>query len=397
MPLTDTTIRNTKPLEKPFKLADEKGLFLQIMPNGSRWWRLKYRFEGKEKLLSCGVYPETTLAKAREKRDAARKLLADSIDPSENRKAIKSARTDQAHNSFEVVAREWLAKNSSTWANSHYQKIVRRLERDVFPWLGRCPIAQISAADLLKVMRRVEERNAIETAHRIHQNCGQIFRYAVATSRAERDPTPDLRGALPNVRKSHYPALTNPQTIGALLRAIDSYQGSFVTRCALKLAPLVFVRPGELRAAKWGEIDLEKAEWNIPPERMKMRQPLLVPLSTQALTILKDIHALTGHGQYVFPSARTPARPMSDNAILAALRRMGFSKEEMTGHGFRAMARTVLDEVLGVRPDFIEHQLGHAVRDPNGRAYNRTAHLEERKKMMQVWGDYLDGLKNKVG
>ncbi len=396
MSLTDTTVRNTKPRDKPFKLTDEKGLFLLIKPNGNKWWRLKYRFEGKEKLLSCGVYPDVSLKQARERREEARKLLASRIDPSENRKAIKATQVEHTANSFEVIAREWHAKYSPQWAPSHSDKIIRRLERDIFPWLGNKPIANITPPDLLKVLRHIEERGALETAHRAQQNCSQVFRYAIATGRAERDPAPDLRGALPAAKPKHLAAITTPETIGALLRAIDDYQGSFITRCALKLAPLVFVRPGELRAAQWREIDLEKAEWNIPAERMKMRQPLLVPLATQAIAILQDIHALTGSGQYVFPSARTSTRPMSDNAILAALRRMGFSKEEMTGHGFRAMARTVLDEVLGVRPDFIEHQLGHAVKDPNGRAYNRTAHLEARKNMMQQWADYLDRLKNKL-
>ena len=393
MSLTDTTIRNVKPRAKPFKMADSKGLFLQVTPAGGKRWRIKYRFEGKEKLLSLGIYPETPLAKAREKCEAARKLLAEGIDPGQHRKAVKASKTERTTNSFEVIAREWHAKQTPNWARSHSDKIIRRLERDVFPWLGECSISGITPPDLLKVFRRIEDRGALETAHRAQHNCSQIFRYAVATGRAERDPSPDLRGALPPVKSKHLAAITQPETIGALLRAIDTYQGDFVTKSALKLAPLVFVRPGELRAAQWCEIDLEKAEWSIPAERMKMRQPLLVPLSTQALAILNDIQGLTGGGHYVFPGARTSTRPMSENAVLAALRRIGFTKEEMTGHGFRAMARTVLDEVLGVRPDFIEHQLGHADRDPNGRAYNRTAHLDERRKMMQVWADYLDGLK----
>ncbi len=393
MALTDTTIRNTKPKDKPFKLSDEKGLYLQVMPNGGKWWRFKYRFLGKEKLLACGVYPDTTLAKAREKRDAARRLLADGIDPSENKKAVKASKTIEAANSFEVIAREWHTKQSKNWVASHGEKILGRLEKDVFPWLGNKPIVNITPPDLLKTLRRIEERGALETAHRVQQNCSQVFRYAIATGRAERDPSADLRGALPPVKPKHLAAIIKPEEIGALLRAIDDYQGGLITKCALKLAPLVFVRPGELRAAEWSEINLEKAEWNIPAERMKMRQPLLVPLSTQTIKVLKEIQPLTGRGKYVFPSARSTSRPMSNNAVLAALRRMGFAKEEMSGHGFRAMARTVLDEVLGVRPDFIEHQLGHAVRDPNGRAYNRTAHLDERRKMMQQWAEYLDSLK----
>jgi len=394
MPLTDTAIRNAKPGAKPAKLFDERGLFLLVTPAGGKWWRLKYRFDGKEKQLSLGVYPDVGLKQARKRRDDSRKLLADGIDPSENRKATNSARTSSAANSFEVIAREWFAKFSPNWAPSHGDKIIRRLERDIFPWLGVRAIASINAPDLLTALRRIEDRGAVETAHRALQNCGQVFRYAIATGRAERDPTGDLRGALPPVKQTHHAAITDPKAIGELLRAIDGYEGSFVTKCALRLAPLVFVRPGELRNAEWAEINLDLGEWNIPAERMKMREPHLVPLSTQAIKILRELYALTGNGRYVFPGARSSKRPMSDNAILAALRRMGIPKDEMTGHGFRAMARTILDEVLGVRPDYIEHQLAHAVRDPNGRAYNRTAHLAERKKMMQQWADYLDAVKS---
>jgi integrase len=391
--LTDTTIRTVKPADKPFKLFDERGLFLLVAPCGGKWWRFRYRFDGKHKSLSMGIYPDVSLAKARDRRDEARKLLADGIDPSRNRKAHKAARADRAANSFEVVAREWFAKFKPNWVKAHSDKVIRRLERDMFPWIGGKPIAEVGAPELLECLRRVENRGTIETAHRALQSCGQIFRYAVATGRAPRDPTGDLRGALSTVKGTHLASITEPTAVGGLLRACDAYQGSFITKCALRLAPLVFVRPGELRNAEWTEIDLERAEWNIPAERMKMREPHLVPLSTQAVAILRELQVVTGEGRYVFPGARTNGRPMSDNAILAALRRMGFAKDEMSGHGFRAMARTILDEVLGVRPDFIEHQLAHAVRDPNGRAYNRTAHLAERRKMMQQWADYLDKLK----
>lgn len=394
MALTDTAIKSAKPGAKPTKLADEKGMFLLITPSGGKWWRLKYRSGGKEKLLSLGTYPEVSLKDARQRRDEARKLLANGIDPSENRKAIKAAKSESAGNSFEVIAREWFAKYSVNWVPSHGDKIIRRLERDIFPWVGSRPISEITAPELLGVLRRIEGRGAVETAHRALQNSGQVFRYAVATGRAQRDPSGDLKGALPPVKETHLAAITDPKAIGPLLRAIDDYQGQLVTKCALRLAPLVFVRPGELRRAEWAEFDLDNAEWNIPAERMKMREAHLVPLSAQAVAILRELHPLTGHGKYVFPGARTYTRPMSDNAILAALRRMGFAKDEMSGHGFRAMARTILDEVLGIRPDFIEHQLAHAVRDPNGRAYNRTAHLAERKKMMQQWADYLDHLKH---
>jgi integrase len=393
MPLTNAAIKAAQPQAKPYKLADEKGMYLEVAPSGGKWWRLKYRFEGKEKRISLGTYPDVGLKEAREKRDEARKLLAAGVDPGESRKAQKAASTGDAINSFEVVAREWFSRQRSSWVDSHADKILSRLERDLFPWLGKRPIASITAPELLTTLRRIEERGAVETAHRALQNCGQIFRYAIVTGRAERDPTPALRGALAPVKQSHYPAITDPKAIGALLRAMDDYQGTLITRSALRLAPLVFVRPGELRKAEWTEIDLDAAQWNIPAARMKMREPHLVPLSTQAVAILRELHALTGRGRYVFPSARTGDRPMSDNAILSALRRMNIGKEEMTGHGFRAMARTVLDEVLHVRPDYIEHQLAHSVRDPNGRAYNRTAHLAERAKMMQMWADYLDELK----
>lgn len=394
MPLSDTAIRRTKPSEKPQRLFDGGGLYLELSPAGGKWWRLKYRFGGKEKRLSLGTYPDTGLADARDKRDAARKLLAAGIDPSEQRKAEKAAGEERAANSFEVIAREWHAKQSATWVELHASRIMLRLENDVFPWLGSRPIADITAKELLATVNRIVDRGATESAHRVLQNCGQVFRYAIATGRAERNPAADLRGALPAVKQTHLAAITDPNAIGALLRSIDGYQGSFVTKCALKLAPLLFVRPGELRQAEWSEFDLDKAQWNLPAEKMKMREPHLVPLAPQALDILRELHALTGRGRYLFPSARSPQRPMSNNAVLSALRRMGYATEEMSGHGFRAMARTVLDEVLHFRPDYIEHQLAHAVRDPNGRAYNRTAHLPERRKMMTGWADYLDGLRN---
>ena len=397
MPLTDTAIRKAKPADKPQRLPDGGGLYLELSPAGGKWWRLKYRFDGKEKRISLGTYPDTSLASARDKRDAARKLLAAGVDPGEHRKAEKAAGDDKAANSFEVVAREWLAKHSPTWAASHGDKIAARLERDMFPWIGRRPIADITAKDLLATINRIADRGAIETAHRALQNCGQVFRYAIVTGRADRNPATDLRGALPPVKPSHHAAILEPAAIGGLLRAIDGYQGGFVTKCALRLAPLLFVRPGELRQAEWVEIDLNAAEWNIPADKMKTGEPHLVPLAPQAVAILRDLYALTGHGRYVFPSVRTASRPMSDNAVLSALRRMGFAKDEMTGHGFRAMARTVLDEVLHFRPDYIEHQLAHAVRDPNGRAYNRTAHLAERRKMMAAWADYLDALRENTG
>lgn len=393
MSLTDVAIRKAKPADKPSRMFDGGGLYLEIAPSGGKLWRLKYRFGGKEKRLAIGTYPEISLLEARNRREAARKLLANGGDPADAKKAQKAARIDREANSFEVVAREWFAKFAPTWTSSHGDRIIRRLERDIFPWIGGRAIAEVKALELLECLRRIEKRGALETAHRALQNCGQVLRYGVATGRTERDISSDLRGALPPVKPSHHAALTEPKEIGELLRAIDGYTGSLVTKCAMQLAPLVFLRPGELRNAEWVEIDLEKGEWNIPSEKMKMRQPHLVPLASQAVAVLREVKALTGLSRYVFPSARTGERPMSNNAVLAALRRMGYEKEEMSGHGFRAMARTILDEVLGVRPDYIEHQLAHAVRDPNGRAYNRTAHLVERRKMMQQWADYLEKLK----
>ena len=390
--LTDTVIRHAKPQGKPARLFDSGGLYLEVSPAGGKWWRLKYRFAGKEKRLSLGVYPEVGLKDARRRRDEARKLLADGVDPSENRKAQKGARADRAANSFETITREWYGKHAPNWAANHADRIIRRFERDIFPWIGGRPIAEITAPDLLAVVRRIEERGALETAHRALGNCGQVFRYAIATGRAERDPSRDLRGALPPVKGTHFAAITEPTRVGELMRALDGYEGTPVVRAALRLAPLVFVRPGELRKATWADVDLDAAEWRYTVT--KTGTPHIVPLSTQVVGILRELHNLTGHTRHIFPGARANGRPMSDNAILAAMRSLGIGKDEMSGHGFRAMARTILDEVLGVRPDLIEHQLAHAVRDPNGRAYNRTAHLPERQKMMQQWADYLDKLKS---
>ena len=391
MPLTNTAIRNARPSEKPVKLFDGGGLYLLLNPNGSRWWRLDYRFKGKRKTLSMGIYPEAGLKEARARRDSARKQLAAGIDPSATRKAEKAARGGE--DSLEAVAREWLAKYAPRWAPGHASKIIGRFERDIFPWLGARPVREITAPDLLEVLRRIEARGAIETAHRAHQNCGRVFRYAIATGRAERDPAADLRGALPPVKEKHHAAITDPKAIGALLRAIDGYQGSFVTQCALRLAPLTFVRPGELRKAEWSEIDLEAAEWRIPAERMKMRAVHIVPLSVQVLASLRELYPLTGSGHYVFPGLRTPSRPMSENTVNAALRRLGYAKDEMTGHGFRSIASTLLNE-QGWHRDAIERQLAHGERDAVRAAYNYAEHLPERRDMMQAWADYLDGLKN---
>lgn len=391
MALTDTLIKNTKPTDKTQKLFDGGGLYLELTPKGSKRWRFKYRFMGKEKLLSVGLYPEISLKVARERRDDLRRKVAEGIDPSVQRKALKDAHLEKSANTFEVVGREWHLKFSNTWVPSHADRILNRLERDLFPWLGNKPIADLTPLEVLGCLRRIESRGALETAHRALQNCSQIFRYAVATGRADRDVTVDLKGALPAVKEKHFSAITEPERVGELLRAIDNFKGTFVVQCALKLAPLVFVRPGELRTAKWEDINLENAEWRYHVS--KTSSDHIVPLSKQAIAILEEIYPLTGDGIYVFPSARGQGRPMSDNAILSALRRMEIPKEEMSGHGFRAMARTILDEVMGFPIHIIEHQLAHAVKDANGRAYNRTSHLPQRKDMMQAWSTYLEELK----
>lgn len=392
MPLSDTAIRNAKPTAKPRKLTDGGGLYIEVAPSGGKWWRFKYRFEGKEKRLSLGVYPDVGLKDAREKHAEARKLLAAGVDPSANKKAVKAAQGKRAANSFETVAREWFDKHAPNWKENHSSKIIRRLEVDIFPWLGAYPVGDIAAPDLLSVIRRVESRGALETAHRALANCGQVFRYAIATGRALRDTAADLRGSLPPVKEKHHASITDPKAIGELLRDIEGYQGAFVTRCALRLAPLVFLRPGELRKAEWAEIDMDKAEWRIPAVRMKMNAVHIVPLASQAVAILRELHQLTGSGKYVFPGARTTTRPMSENAVLAALRRMDYTTDEMTGHGFRSMASTLLNE-QGYNRDAIERQLAHAERDGVRAAYNYAEYLPDRKLMMQAWANYLDALK----
>jgi integrase len=392
MALSEFTIRGVKPAAKAIKLFDGRGLFLLITPAGGKWWRFKYRFAQREKLISLGTYPETSLREARDQRDDARKLLRNGVDPSEARKAKLASTKDGAVNCFEAIAREWFEKFKPNWATSHSEKIIRRLERDVFPWIGRRSIAEIPALDLLTVLRRIESRGTLETAHRAQQNCSRVFRYAVATGRAQRDPTTDLRGALPAAQEKHLASITDPKKVGGLLRAIDGYRGSFVTRCALQLAPLVFVRPGELRKAEWSEFNFAVAEWRISADRMKTKKQHIVPLSTQALSILKELQSLTGDGRYVFPGVRNFSRFMSDNTVLAALRRLGYDKDDMTGHGFRSMASTLLNE-QGWHHDAIERQLAHAERNSIRAAYNYADHLPERRKMMQAWADYLDRLK----
>ncbi|MBU0673074.1 MAG: tyrosine-type recombinase/integrase [Proteobacteria bacterium] len=390
MALTDVAARQAKPGTKTQRKSDGGGLFLEIRPNGSKYWRLAYRFGGKQKLLALGVYPNVSLLKAREGRETAKKQIANGIDPGNAKKTLKLVQAGEG--SFENVAREWFAQKSPVWAESHSSKIIARLELDIFPWIGAKQINTVTAPELLAVLRRIESRGAVDTANRAKQNCSQIFRYAIATGRTDRDPAADLRGALKSTRKRHYPTIIDPGKIGELMRAIDGYSGSLLVRCAIKLAPLVFVRPGELRHAEWSEIDFTAAEWRIPAHKMKMKTMHLVPLSKQATDILKDIQPLTGEGKYIFPGERTLADPISNNTINAALRRLGYTKDEMTGHGFRAMASTRLYE-MGWPSDVIERQLAHGERNTVKAAYCHAEYLDDRKKMMQVWADYLDRLK----
>ena len=388
MPLTNLLIQRAKARDKAYKLFDGRGLFLLVSPNGSKGWRFKYRFQSKEKLLSLGTYPEISLADARDRLEEFRKLVAKGIDPSEYRKLNRSKVLEKSANSFEAVALEWLAKNAASWSIGHKTRLESRLTNDVFPLIGNQPVADINARQVLQVVRKIEERGAIESAHRALSNCSQIMRYAVQTARAERDPCIDLRGALPSVKTRHLAAIVKPEEIGALLLKLSDYRGSHVVRSALKIAPLVFVRPGELRHAKWRDVDLESAEWRFVVTKTNTEH--IVPLAKQAVATLRELYLFTSSSEFVFPGARSITKPMSENAVLAALRALDIPKEDMSGHGFRAMARTILEEELGFRPELIEHQLAHSVRDPLGRAYNRTTHLDERKRMMQEWADWLD-------
>lgn len=413
MPLTDTAIRKAMPGPKTRKLADGKGLYLELSPAGGRWWRLKYRIAGVEKRISLGTYPETSLRAAREKTEEARALIAQGLDPSEARKAAKQEAAHQdeqaqreamglpLQGSFESVAREWFDTRKDDWAPSYGHKIFRRLEADVFPWLGKLPVQQITPPMVLEVLRRAENRGVIETAHRVLETCGQVFRFAVATGLIESNPARDLKDALRKPMVQHFAAITDPKRLGQLLRAIDGYRGTPVVCAALRLMPLMLLRPGELRQAHWDELDLPAATWTVPAARMKREKvgkiygkPHIVPLPTQAVAIFKELKPLTEHSPFVFRGERSAQRPMSDAAINAALRTLGFAADEVTGHGFRATARTMIVERLGIAEAVVEAQLAHSVRDNLGRAYNRTEFIEERVRMMQQWADYLDSLRN---
>lgn len=392
MPLTDALARATNPSDKPVKMADGGGLFLLVTPAGGKYWRMKYRYNGKEKLLALGVYPDVSLKEARLKRSEAKQLLANGRDPGQVKRAQKAASKERSANNYEAICREWLAAKRQVIAEGQYLKTLARQENDVLPWLGDRPIAEITAAEIRRVLERVDERGARYTAHRVRSEISQCFRYAIATGRAERNPCPDLKNAILAAPKTkNMAALTKPADVGELLRAIDGFKGTYPVRCALLLAPLLFVRPGELRKAQWADFDLDRAEWRYLVTKTKT--PHLVPLARQAVAILRDLRPLTGSGKYVFPG-RDPQKPMSEAAVNAALRRMGYdTKTEMTGHGFRAMARTLLDEELHQKPEVIEHQLAHSVADTLGTAYNRTKFIHARREMMQLWADYLDKLK----
>ncbi|MGP8475048.1 tyrosine-type recombinase/integrase [Burkholderia sp. PR2] len=392
MPLTDTAIRNAKPSDKPARLFDGGGLYLEIAPSGGKWWRLKYRFAGKEKRISLGVYPDVSLAIARKRRDDAREKLAAGIDPSEAKRADKRAVRLAATNSFEAVALGWMNERKTVVEISQYEKTLARFKNDVFPWLAKRPIAEIDAPEILAVLKRIDGRGARFTAHRVRSEISRVFRYGIKEGYCKSDPAKDLIGAIPAPVEKHFAAITEPIKVGEMLRAFDGFSGTFPVLCALKLAPMLFVRPGELRQAEWSEFDLDKGEWRYHVSKTKTEH--LVPLATQAVAILRELHALTGQGRYVFPGARDRNRPMSEAAINAALRRLGYdTRTEITGHGFRAMARTILHEELEQKPEVIEHQLAHAVPDNLGAAYNRTKFIKERRAMMQQWADYLGQLK----
>jgi len=389
MALTDVTIRNARGKAKPYKLADSGGLYVLVKPDRAKYWRFKYRFVGKEKLLALGVYPAVRVADARAARDEAKRLLTEGRDPATVRKEEKRAVQVSTANTFEALAREWVEQKRNAWTPGHAARVLESLEDNAFPDLGFRPITEITAPELLAALRKIEARDALETASRIYQRCSAVFRYGVVTGRCERSPAADLRGALKAPKRAHHAALSAadlPEYLGKL----ETYQGHLQTQFALKLLALTFVRTGELRGAEWSEIDFEHAEWRIPAERMKMRAAHIVPLSRQALTVLEQLKSLTGGGRYLFPNQHKPDACMSENTMIYALYRMGYHSRA-TGHGFRATASTILNE-QGWKPDAIERQLAHAERNKVRAAYHRSEYLPERRKMMQAWADYLEAL-----
>ena len=392
MPLTDIAVRNAKPSDKAQKLSDGGGLYLMVHPNGSKYWRLKYRFLSKEKVLAIGIYPHISLADARDKRDNAKKLLSNNLDPSEVKQAKKAEDKLEAANTFEAVAREWLGKKAAKQVDKTRNRNLRILELNIFKHIGSTPINKVTSKALLVALHKMKQRGITDSAHRALQICGEVFRYAIATERAQADLSLVLKGALVPVKEKHHASITDAKGVADLLRSTHIYEGSFLTQQALKLAPLVFVRPGELRNAEWSEIDLEAGEWRIAAHKMKMKAVHIIPLSKQAIEIFKEIKAINGNGKYVFPGLRSTDRPMSENTVNAALRRLGFEKGEMTGHGFRSMASTILHE-QGWPHEAIERQLAHSERNKVSAAYNYAEHLPKRREMMQSWADYLDALR----
>lgn len=390
--LTDTTIKNAKPKDKPYNLTDGGGLYLKVTGAG-KYWRYNYNHNGKQKTLSMGVYPDTSLKQARDKHQAARELLAQGIDPSTHKQEAKAAERALTENSFELVAREWYDKFSGKWSKDHAANILTRLEKDLFPFIGNKPIAEIEPPAILQCLRRIEGRGAVDSAHRAKTTAGQVFRYAVSTGKATRDPTPDLHGALPPPDRTHFAAITDPKEVGQLLRDIADYHGEITTIAALQLSGYLFQRPGEIRAMQWAEINLETKQWVIPAERMKRRKEHVVPLSRQALALLEELRPLTGRRTHVFPSRTNINTPMGQNTLGGALRKMGYDGDTMTAHGFRALASTMLYE-MGFHTDLIEKQLAHSVGSDVRRAYDRSQHIEQRTAMMQQWADYLDSLRD---
>lgn len=392
MPLSDITVRNAKPIDKAQKLSDAGGLYLLVHPNGSKYWRLKYRFLGKEKVLAIGIYPQVTLSEARTSRDDAKKLLANGKDPSGVKQNLKAEARLEAANTFEAIAREWLGKKGAKQVDKTRNRNLRILELNIFKYIGTTPINQVTSRDLLSALQKMEQRGITDSAHRALQISGEIFRYAIATERAQADLSLVLKGALAPVKEKHHASITDAKGVAGLLRSIHVYEGSILTQHALKLAPLVFVRPGELRHAEWSEIDLDANEWRIPAHKMKMKVVHIVPLSKQSVEILKEVKSINGNGKYVFPGLRSTDRPMSENTVNAALRRLGYEKGQMTGHGFRSLASTILHE-QGWPHEAIERQLAHAERNKVSAAYNYAEHLPKRREMMQAWADYLDELR----
>ncbi|UFS72640.1 tyrosine-type recombinase/integrase [Geomonas sp. RF6] len=397
-PLADFAIKNAKPKSKDYKLSDGYGLYLLVKRTGVKLWQMQYRYHGKPQTISFGYYSDKngriilSLSDARDKRDDARRQLLKGLNPTAVRKQEKATALKEENNTFEVVARQWHEKFKSSWEEKTGRRILASLKKDVFPIIGKTPISKIETPDMVDLLSKIAERT-LETAHKIKISCQGVFRHAVLTGSIKHSPMADMRNVLPSVKNNHFAAPTTPKDLAPLLRAIDGYEGTLVVKCAMQFAPLVFVRPGELRHAEWKEIDFEAKEWNIPAKKMKMKRDHLVPLSDQAIEILRKLQPLTGHSPYIFPGQRSLLRPMSDAAVNAAFRRMGFGKDVIVGHGFRATARTILAEVFYFRVDIIEHQLAHIVKDPTGRAYNRTEFLPYRRVMMQKWADFLDMIK----